>query len=395
MAVTPGRAWARFDDLHTGTAMYCPPPDRVLVAERAQDVPDVLARVQRATDTGRWAYGFVAYEAAAGLDPHLAVHDRRDEALPLVWFGIGDEPIRVPPVSRGDAGPPYRARWSPGWTRRGHADQVQRIRQYIAAGDSFQCNLTVRLNGRVHGDLGSLYRDLAVRQRGAHNAYLDLGHRVIVSASPELFFERRDDRLLLRPMKGTARRGRDSDEDRRLADALRASPKERAENIMIVDLMRNDVGRIARTGSVRVPALLTVERYETVQQLTSDVTARLRPDVGLPDLFRALFPCGSITGAPKARSMEIIRTVEPEPRGVYCGAIGLVGPPGAPVRARFSVGIRTVVVDPMTGHAVYGVGSGITWPSSASDEHAELLAKTAVLPTAPAAAATISRPVAG
>ena len=372
--------------------MYCPPPDRVLVAEQVQDVARVLDQVQQATDAGRWAFGFVAYEAAAGLDPHLAVHDRRDGDLPLVWFGIGDEPVRVPPVSPTAAGPPYRARWTPAWTRRGHADQVQRIRRHIAAGDSFQCNLTVRLTGQVHGDLGSLYRDLAVRQQGAHNSFLDLGHRVIVSASPELFFERRGDRLLLRPMKGTARRGRNSDEDRQLAEALRASPKERAENIMILDLMRNDVSRIARTGSVRVPAMLTVERYETVHQLTSDVTARLRPNVGLLELFRALFPCGSITGAPKARSMDIIRTVEPEPRGVYCGAIGLVGPPGAPVRARFSVGIRTVVVDPVTGDAVYGVGSGITWPSTTSDEHAELVAKTAVLPTGPAA---VSRPVAG
>lgn len=384
--------WARFDDLRTGVAVRCPPPDRVLVADRDQDVVDVLDKVQRATDGGRWAYGFVAYEAAAGLDPQLAVHRRRADGLPLVWFGIGDEPVPVPPVGPGDAGGPYRARWTPAWTRRGHADQVRRIRRHIAAGDTFQCNLTVRLGGRVEGDLGSLYRDLAVRQRGAHHAFLDLGHRVIVSASPELFFECRGDRLLVRPMKGTARRGRTPDDDRRQADALRASAKERAENIMIVDLMRNDVARVARTGSVRVPALLTVERYETVHQLTSDVTARLRPDVGLSDLFRALFPCGSITGAPKERSMQIIRAVEPDPRGVYCGAIGLVGPPGAPVRARFSVGIRTVVVDPVTGDAVYGVGSGITWPSTASAEHAELIAKTAVLPTAPA---TLTRPVAG
>ena len=390
-----GPPWARFDDLHTGTAMYCPPPDRVLVAERVQDVANVLDRVQRATDAGRWAYGFVAYEAAAGLDPHLAVHDRRDGALPLVWFGIGERPIRVPPVSRADTGPPYRARWSPDWTRRGHADQVQRIRRRIAAGDSFQCNLTVRLNGQVQGDPEALYRDLAVRQRGAHNAYLDLGRQVIASASPELFFERRGDHLLLRPMKGTARRGRDSDEDRRLADELRTSPKERAENIMIVDLIRNDVGRIARTGSVRVPALLSVEHYETVHQLTSEVTAQLRTDVGLLELFRALFPSGSITGTPKTRSMQIIRTIEPEPRGVYCGAIGIVGPPEAPVRARFSVGIRTVVIDTISGHAVYGVGGGITWLSRASDEHAELLTKTAVLPTAPAAFATSGRPVAG
>jgi para-aminobenzoate synthetase / 4-amino-4-deoxychorismate lyase len=152
---------------------------------------------------------------------------------------------------------------------------------------------------------------------------------------------------------------------------------------MIVDLMRNDVGRVAEVGSVDVPALFTVERYETVLQLTSDVTARLRPGTGLVELFRALFPCGSVTGAPKASSMEIIRSLEPDPRGVYCGAIGLVGPPDAPVRARFSVAIRTVVVDTTSGEAVYGTGSGITWGSEAAAEHAEVLAKAAVLSARP------------
>jgi para-aminobenzoate synthetase / 4-amino-4-deoxychorismate lyase len=152
---------------------------------------------------------------------------------------------------------------------------------------------------------------------------------------------------------------------------------------MIIDLLRNDVGRVAEIGSVDVPALFTVERYETVLQLTSDVTARLRPGTGLVELFRALFPCGSVTGAPKTSSMEIIRSVEPEPRGVYCGAIGLVGPPDAPVRARFSVAIRTAVVDRTTGEAVYGTGGGITWGSEAAAEHDEVLAKAAVLGARP------------
>jgi para-aminobenzoate synthetase/4-amino-4-deoxychorismate lyase len=239
------------------------------------------------------------------------------------------------------------------------------------------------MSGCVEGDPLLLYRDLALGQRGAYNAYLDLGRFALASASPELFFERRGDEVLLRPMKGTARRGRDRDEDRRLADELRSSSKERAENVMIVDLMRNDVGRIAEVGSVDVPALFTVERYETVLQLTSDVTARLCPGTGLVDLFRALFPCGSVTGAPKASSMEIIRSLEPDPRGVYCGAIGLVGPPDAPVRARFSVAIRTAVVNTSSGEAVYGTGGGITWGSEAAAEHAEVLAKAAVLAARP------------
>ncbi len=375
--------WARFDDLRAGTALRCPAPDRILVAEHPAEVAGVLAEVQRATDSGRWAFGYVAYEAAAGLDPMLAVHPSTPMDMPLVWFGICEEPVPVPPLQPAGADPAPAARWRPTWTPAGHAHGVREVRERIAAGDTFQCNLTVRMSGRVPGNPFLLYRDLALGQRGAYNAYLDLGRFAVASASPELFFERRGDDVLLRPMKGTARRGRDRDEDRRLTQRLRSSSKERAENVMIVDLMRNDIGRIAEIGSVEVPALFTVERYETVLQMTSDVTARLRPGTGLLELFRALFPCGSVTGAPKASSMGIVRSLEADPRGVYCGAIGLVGPPSAPVRARFSVAIRTAVVDTSSGEAVYGTGSGITWGSDASAEHAEVLAKAAVLAARP------------
>ena len=378
--------WARFDDLRAGTALRCPTPDRVLVAERPEEVVDVLAEVQRATDSGRWAFGYVAYEAAAAFDPRLVAHPAPPMDMPLVWFGICDEPIPVPPVDAADPGgarSPCAVGWRPRWTRDGHAEAVARIRERIAAGDTYQCNLTVRMAGHVHGEPFGLYRDLALGQRGAYNAYLDLGRFVVASASPELFFERRGDEVLLRPMKGTARRGRHLREDETMADGLRSSPKEQAENVMIVDLMRNDVARVAEVGSVTVPALFSVERYETVLQLTSDVTARLRPQIGLVELFRALFPCGSVTGAPKASSMDVIRSLEPDPRGVYCGAIGLVGPPDAPIRTRFSVAIRTAVVDTDSGEAVYGTGGGITWGSVAGAEHAEVLAKTAVLSARP------------
>jgi para-aminobenzoate synthetase/4-amino-4-deoxychorismate lyase len=372
--------WARSDDLQSGTAVRCPPPYRVLVAKRPDQVVGVLAEVERATDSGSWAFGYVAYEAAAGLDPHLPVHRSGTVGMPLVWFGLCDEPTPVPPLdTTASDRSPARAQWRPTWTPAEHARDVARIRERIAAGDTYQCNLTVRMAGRVRGDPFELYRDLALGQRGAHNAYLDLGRFAIASASPELFFRRTGDQLLLRPMKGTARRGRHLHEDRVLAQRLRSSPKEQAENVMIVDLLRNDVARVAETGSVAVPALFTVERYETVLQLTSDVTARLRPGTGLVELFRALFPCGSVTGAPKASSMDVIRSLEPGPRGVYCGAIGLVGPPDAPVRATFNVAIRTAVVDTDSGEAVYGTGGGITWDSEPAAEHAEVLAKATVL----------------
>jgi para-aminobenzoate synthetase/4-amino-4-deoxychorismate lyase len=344
-------------------------------------VAAVLAEVEYATRKGWWAFGFVSYEAAAGLDPALAVHPPV-AGLPLAWFGISARPERVPVVRpsrrRGYRVGDWRYEWGPGEHRRA----VDAVRRHIAAGDTYQCNLTTRMSAEVSGELPGLYADLALAQGGAYNAYLDTGRFVIASASPELFFSTRGDSLLMRPMKGTARRGRSAAEDREIVARLRSSEKERAENTMIVDLVRNDVARLATTGGVTVRALCRAEQYGTVHQLTSDVTARLRPDVDLVEVFRALFPCGSVTGAPKPRTMEIIRALEPTPRGVYCGAVGVVAPVGAGVRARFNVGIRTLLADRDRGTAGYGTGGGITWDSTAEAEYAELRAKAAVLAAA-------------
>ncbi|MDP9427948.1 MAG: aminodeoxychorismate synthase component I, partial [Actinomycetota bacterium] len=273
--------------------------------------------------------------------------------------------------------------WVRGWTEAGHRAAVERVREHIAAGDTYQLNLTVRMAAQVAGDLEEFYADLACAQRGSYAAYLDLGRHAVLSASPELFFRWTGEELLTRPMKGTARRGATPAEDEQARARLLASDKERAENLMIVDLLRNDLGRVAEVGSVGVPALFTAERYETVWQLTSDVTARTRPGTGLVDVFGALFPSGSVTGAPKRRSMELIAALEHEPRGVYCGAVGWVAPPGSGERAVFNVAIRTVTVDRGTGTAVYGTGGGITWSSDPAAEHAELLAKAAILQERP------------
>ncbi|RBY87997.1 aminodeoxychorismate synthase component I [Blastococcus sp. TF02A-30] len=377
----PGAVRARVDDLPAGTALEFRAPTRVLVAEATADVVPVLAEVERATAGGSWAVGYVGYEAAAGLDPALPVHPRDEDAPPLAVFALCDRAEPVAPI----APPPGLARgysvgpWRRGWSEEGHRADVERVRARIAAGETYQLNLTTRLTADVSGDLEQLYADLAWAQRGAHAAYLDLGRWVVASASPELFVEWSPGRLLTRPMKGTARRGRDAAEDARARARLLASDKERAENLMIVDLLRNDLGRVAEVGSVAVPALFTAERYETVWQLTSDVTARPAPGTGLVEVFRALFPSGSVTGAPKHRSMRLIRDLEPGPRGVYCGAVGVVAPPGHPWRARFNVAIRTLTVDRGTGTATYGTGGGITWSSDPAAEHAELLAKTAIL----------------
>lgn len=372
---------ARFDDLVAGSAIRFPAAEQVLVAREPGEVPAVLDEVERRTAAGAWAFGFVAYEAAPGLDPVLATREPVD-GLPPAWFGLAAAPRDADPLR---PGPGRRAggAWSAAWDERTHRAVVEEVRSRIAAGETYQCNLTTRLAATFDGDPEQLYRDLALGQRGAYNAYLDTGRFVVASASPELFFELAGERILMRPMKGTAARGRTVAEDERIVARLRSSPKERAENVMIVDLVRNDLARVAATGSVRVPRLLHAERFATVHQLTSDVTARLRPGVGIADVFRALFPCGSVTGAPKPRTMELIRDLEAAPRGVYCGAVGLVAPPGAPMRARFSVAIRTVLLDRADGTATYGTGGGITWSSRPAAEYAELLAKARVLEERP------------
>ncbi|HWD05435.1 MAG TPA: aminodeoxychorismate synthase component I [Amycolatopsis sp.] len=365
---------ARFDDLRAGAAVAFPGFAYDLVAWRPSEVEPVLAELERATARGWWAFGFVSYEAAAGFG--LPVTDSVP-GLPLAWFGVSARPMRVRLVSTG-AGERTRKRadWCPEWTSQIHRERVEAVRARIAAGETYQTNLTTRLKTNFTGDPAALYADLALAQGGAHNAYLDLGRFAIASASPELFFELRDNELLMRPMKGTAPRGASPAADAENLRRLCASEKERAENVMIVDLVRNDVSRIAETGSVRVTSLCAPEQYETLHTLTSDVRARLRPGTTMPEVFRALFPCGSVTGAPKERTMELITALEDGPRGVYCGAVGVVAPEGC---ARFSVAIRTVLVDRDRSIAVYGSGGGITWDSRPAAEYAELQVKAAVL----------------
>ena len=358
-------------------------PHRVLVANSLSEVAPVLNEVDKPTREGSWAFGYVAYEAAPGLDAGLAVCDRQPNSPPLAWFGLSDEPVRVPPVSPSPGeGRHYNATtWQPGWTSAEYRRDIARIRERIADGDIYECNLTVRLRSKVNGDLAQLYADLALNQQTHYGAYLDMGQHVIASASPELFFQWAGDRLLTRPMKGTAARGRTQREDLERVQELLHSVKERAENVIVVDLLRNDVSRVAAAGTVSVPVLCVPERYETVWQLTSDVTGRVPEGTSLLEVFRALFPCGSVTGAPKQRAMEIIREVENNPRGVYCGAIGLVAPPGAGPRAQFSVAIRTVAADRASGCAVYGTGGAITWASDPDEELAEVHDKAAILHT--------------
>jgi para-aminobenzoate synthetase/4-amino-4-deoxychorismate lyase len=388
---------ARFDDLvpGRGRSFRLTGPVGVLEARRADEVQGVIEAAEAAADRGLWVGGFVAYEAAAGLDPAASVRARGPDYLfadlPLAWFALFEDLAAVPALAEPAAGTsaphaaatPAGSPWRPSVDRAEYDAALATIRELIAAGESYQVNHTIRLRARIAGDERDFYRDLALAQRGGYAAYLDLGRFRVLSASPELFFRIQGDGVTTRPMKGTAPRGRWLAEDEQVAAALVASRKERAENAMIVDLLRNDLGRIARPGSVEVSNMFEAERYETVWQLTSTVSAELEPSTPLVEVFRALFPSGSVTGAPKVRTMQIIRDLEDSPRGVYCGAIGYLSPPGsAEPRANFSVAIRTVVLDAETRLAEFGVGGAITFDSSPEREYEEVLAKARVLTAA-------------
>jgi para-aminobenzoate synthetase/4-amino-4-deoxychorismate lyase len=378
---------ARFDDL-TGAApsFRLVGPIGVLEATRAGEVVSVLEGAEAAAGRGLWVAGFVSYEAAPGLDPALVVRSRDPDdafaALPLAWFAMFERAEETTlPVPRDEGVPDAPAgTWLPTTPRERFESSVDEIHELIAAGETYQVNHTMRLRSRLEGDPRGLYRDLCYAQRGAYSAYLDLGRYRVLSASPELFFERRGGSIVTRPMKGTAPRGRWPEEDHAAADHLLASAKDRAENAMIVDLLRNDLGRISRAGSVTWADVFQVERYETVWQLTTTVSAEIETGIGLAEIFRGLFPSGSVTGAPKVRTMEIIRDLEDSPRGIYCGAIGFLAPEGSGrPDARFNVAIRTVTVDTASTTAEYGVGGGITWDSEAGSEYEEAVAKSRVL----------------
>ena len=372
---------ARLDDLVAGTSLQFDRFTREIRAERPEEVRPALAEIEQAVAAGSWAVLMLAYEADAGLDPDAHVHPG-DGTVPLVWAGIADAPDPDPaPLT--PAGGYALEPWHPDWTRAEHAERVAAVRAAIAEGETYQTNLTTRLRSRLEGDPFGLYGDLARRQRGVHHAYLDLGDAVIVSASPETFLTWDGTEITTAPMKGTAPRTGDAATDRAAREAMAAGEKDRAENVMIVDLLRNDLARISEPGSVQVTELLGVEEYPTVFQLVSRLRARTLPGTDLAGVLTAMFPCGSITGAPKLSTMALIRELEDTPRGVYCGAIGVLAPgeAGEPPRTSLSVAIRTVVVDRRDGAAVYGAGGGVTWGSTVDGEYDELLVKAAVLPT--------------
>ena len=351
-------------------------PRAVIVARRAREVMPALQRAEAARRAGGWVAGYIAYEAGLALEPKLAPLMPRRRAGPLLVLGVFDGPQDAAPLLAQAAEEAGAARLSeprPQVSRAAYDAAFARVADYIAAGDCYQINLTFPMSARLlSGTPLGLYGALRARQAVGFGALADFGvGPVVISRSPELFFRLEGGVISARPMKGTAPRDPDPARDAALAAELQASEKARAENLMIVDLLRNDIARISAVGSVRVPELYKVEPFATVHQMSSTVTGRLLDGANLPALVAALFPCGSVTGAPKIRAMQIIREVEPRPRGVYCGGIGWMSPEGD---GAWNVAIRTLSLF-ADGRVTLNVGGGVVQDSTASGEWEEALWK--------------------
>jgi para-aminobenzoate synthetase/4-amino-4-deoxychorismate lyase len=354
-AIAPGR-FLKFDQ-----------PHRLLVALHPEEVQDCLQQADKALAQGYHVAGYLSYEAALGLDQAFVTS--RDYLMPLLWLGVFSAPTCTDAPEAQALSP--RLQWQGEFTAEEYRAVISSIRSQIAAGSTYQANFTFRLWSSYAGDPWELFCYLFHNQPSTCCMYIDTGRWSICSASPELFFALDGSTLTVRPMKGTLRRGRWPDEDERLVRQLYLSEKDRAENLMIVDMMRNDLGRVCNVGSVQVPQLFEVERYPTVLQMTSTVTGST--SAPFSQIVSALFPCASITGAPKVETMRILALTERSPREVYTGSMGYITPKR---QARFNVAIRTVIVDKQTGVAQCGLGSGITWDSSPEQEYQECLLKS-------------------
>ncbi|MFQ5775381.1 MAG: aminodeoxychorismate synthase component I [Kiloniellaceae bacterium] len=356
-------------------------PVEIVRCDRAEEAEPALRALARGLARGLTAAGFLAYELGYLLEPKLAALIPAGREQPLLWMGLFERRQRLDGaaarrlIAARTQGGHELGRPRLSLDRAAYLAALGRVKDYIAAGDVYQINLTFKYLFDFAGDPLSLYGELRRKQRVAHGAVIRTPDFDVLSLSPELFLSISDGRVLAKPMKGTAARRPTPAQDERQRAWLRGDGKSRAENLMIVDLLRNDLGRVAEIGSVRVPDLFTVETYPTVHQMTSSVTARLRPGVGVRELIRSLFPCGSITGAPKVRAMEIIRELEPLPRGVYTGAIGMIAPDG---EVALNVAIRTLVLH-RDGRGEMGIGSGIVSDSDPQAEFEECLLKARFL----------------
>ncbi|PPC81483.1 MAG: aminodeoxychorismate synthase, component I [Hyphomicrobium sp.] len=352
-------------------------PVEIIRADDPSDVDRALAALQAGIAKGLHAAGFFSYELGYLLEPKLVHLLPKARSMPLLWFGLYAQPQEMTGaevqawLTAEAIGNPTLGALAHTWDSTSYLQRFEEVQNNIRSGDIYQLNLTFKAKFNLQGSPLALYRDLRLKQRVSYGCLVDTGDVTILSASPELFIAQHDRTIETRPMKGTAPRAGTQDGDTDVRHALATDVKSRAENLMIVDLMRNDLGRIADLGSVSVTDLFTVETFKTLHQMTSGVRATLKADVGIVDILKAIFPPGSITGAPKIRAMELIRKLETEARGVYCGAIGRFSPDG---NALFNVAIRTAIIA-RSGSGEMGIGSGVVADSVGSKEYAECLLK--------------------
>jgi para-aminobenzoate synthetase / 4-amino-4-deoxychorismate lyase len=363
-------------DATTGKWLFFKTPLRIIATAEIEEVLPALNQVESFVHAHQgYAAGFLSYEAAPAFDAAFRTRPAGD--FPLLWFGLYEKPeeFTFPDPDR----MAYAlGEFQPSLDKPNYHRAIQQIKQYIHDGDTYQVNYTMRMRSPFSGDPWHLFLAMIRAQPSGYSAFINMARWAVCSASPELFFRLDHGRLHCKPMKGTVQRGRTNDEDASLAQWLQQSEKNRAENLMIVDMVRNDLGRVADVGSVRVPALFETERHPTLWQMTSTVTADCSRS--LVEILTALFPCASITGAPKIRTMDIIGELEPDPRRLYTGSIGYI----APNRwAQFNVAIRTAIVDKRNGQAEYGAGGGIVNDSVAEEEYAEALLKARVFTEQP------------
>ena len=348
-------------------------PIKELKTRDLAEVADLLAQVESYQEQGYYVVGYVSYEAAPAFEEKLAVHKAPLLGEYLLYFTVHDR-VETSPIPLTYEEVDLPSRWQEETSAENYEEAIAQIHHHLRQGDTYQVNYTVQLKQDLSANPFVIYNRMVVEQEAGYNAYVEHDEMAVISMSPELFFEQNDRELTTRPMKGTTQRGVTDQEDLAQASWLEQDPKNRSENMMIVDLLRNDMNRISEVGSEHVERLCQVEQYSTVWQMTSTIKSQLRPDVDLVAIFRSLFPCGSITGAPKISTMEIIKDLELQPRGVYCGTIGLLLPNG---RRIFNVAIRTIQLH--KGQAIYGVGGGITWDSTWESEYREVHQKAAVL----------------
>ncbi|MBY3086200.1 aminodeoxychorismate synthase component I [Rhizobium laguerreae] len=365
-----------FRDDVTGQVMLFAEPAEIIVARTRAEFFAGLARMEQAKAAGKWLAGYMAYEAGYHFEEKLAPFAGEHRETPLICFGVFDAPQAdthplAQPKQRIE-NEEFLTAPKAAWDFPIYKERFDRLHQHLRLGDAYQANLTMPVEARWNGDPRAAFWSLIERQPVKYGALVDLGGPIILSRSPELFFRTDEEGWIeTHPMKGTAKRGATTAEDAEIIKAMRRDIKTQAENRMIVDLLRNDISRITEVGTLDVPKLFDIETYPTVHQMVSHVQARLRPDLSIRDIFSALFPCGSITGAPKMRAMEILHALEDIPRDAYCGAIGMISPTGA---MRFSVAIRTITLF-NGGRAVFNVGGGIVFDSTAEAEYEECLLK--------------------